>query len=132
MLTDESYSYDKYGPSLILHYVLAVSKLGTDIFAMRSQLKDIREARMMQELAKRQHNGLAAVDWDSEPVRSLVQAVDPSLPAPKAIQNRSRPDMTRVPWIDSDALFRLLRSGFEKLRKEEEDMVSALGGTTLA
>ena len=109
-----------------------MSKLGQNIFVKRNKIKDIREARMMEELAKRQHNGLAAVDWDSEPVRSLVQAVDPSLPAPKAIQNRPRSDLTRVPWMDVDDFFRLLKSGFEKLRKEEEDMVSALGGTTLA
>ncbi|KAI4907183.1 hypothetical protein J4E90_009685 [Alternaria incomplexa] len=124
--------YDKYGPSLILHYVLAVSKLGQNIFVKRNKIKDIREARMMEELAKRQHNGLAAVDWDSEPVRSLVQAVDPSLPAPKAIQNRPRSDLTRVPWMDVDDFFRLLRSGFEKLREDEENLASALGGTTLA
>ncbi|KAG9185403.1 hypothetical protein G6011_07947 [Alternaria panax] len=121
--------------NLILHFIIGGEKLGGNVFKKRNTLKDIIEATMMEQLASMQLDRLSGVAWDGEPVSSLFQAVDPSLPHPKDIQKRPRSHVTRAPWMDVDDFFANLRSGFDRLKEAEleaaEDLAYSLEFTSL-
>ncbi|KAF1848871.1 uncharacterized protein K460DRAFT_278256, partial [Cucurbitaria berberidis CBS 394.84] len=132
--------YTKYGPALILECVDTNTKLGTDVFEANhnlsvamNNLEDLRERERAHQFARRKggDNPLTAVDWSSEMVDSLLNAVDHTLPDPKTSIKQRRPDTTRTPWMDVDTFFGILRSGFEELKKEEESMVLGMGEVSL-
>ena len=64
-------------------------------------------------------------------VDSLLYAVDPRLEHPSQIKRKPRPDTTRVPWMDIDTFVDILRSGFEEMKREEDELLMGMGNTSL-
>jgi hypothetical protein len=92
------------------------------------------EAAALQLARRYGYDHLSHVAWDDELVDALVNAVDPNLPPPAEIKARA-PLLgpARIPWLDTDGLINILTSGIERLKRDEEEVLSgmAMGGLAL-
>ena len=106
-----------------------MERLSKSIFTGRSSFKEAQDKFVAYEMAKRKQGGLENVDWNSDLDSSLLSAADPQFPHPDVIEKLRRPEAKRVPWMDVDSFFKILRSGFKKMK--EEELIFSMGRTSL-
>jgi hypothetical protein len=109
-----------------------MERTGENVNTARKKLKDMKEEAAALQLSRRHGDDhLSHVDWDYELVDALVNAVDPNLLPPAEIKARA-PLLgpARAPWLDIDGLIKILISGTERLKRDEEEVFSgmAMGG----
>lgn len=126
----------KYGPSLVLEYILHMAAMGNNYRNNTTDYQDILENVTIRRL-KREHGMFKddprrLVAWKSDIVQALLGAVDKDLPHPKVIRKRTRSPQLREPWLAKDTFFEIMRSGMKAVEEEiEDDLAGAFGDTSL-
>jgi hypothetical protein len=99
----------------------------------RNNLMDIKAQEAFRQLARRQgsdNDPLIFVDWNAPSIRSLLNAVDPALPHPKAIGAQARAEPTRTPWVDTDCLMKILKSGRKKVAEDKKTAAAEIAAVS--
>lgn len=133
IITDEE--FQKYGPTLVLDYILSMSELSEENRLQRKDWKDYWEQEHAKKLeriqARTEIDSRRKVPWNSKLIQALLGAVPSDLPHPMVIQKGPRPSQSGEPWMDMDTFFEILRSGLEAVEEEFDDVLDVYGEASL-
>tara|TARA_R110002003_G_scaffold111_4_gene9437 strand:+ start:7547 stop:8263 length:717 start_codon:yes stop_codon:yes gene_type:complete len=123
LISDEEFK--KYGPALILEYILSMSELSNQNRDQRQTEADQLEAEMARRIEYRQRlmddDIRRRVKWDSRLVNALLGAVDSNALHPSVIR-RQRPAQLREPWLDMPTFFEIMELGLEAVEEETDEV----------
>ncbi|CAA9962627.1 hypothetical protein PTMSG1_06001 [Pyrenophora teres f. maculata] len=126
-----------YGPSIVLEYVVSMSRKADDNRIKRSSITEWREKIMTDKFAeltiKRRMDPRRKIPWSSDMLQSLLAAVPEDLDHPKHIQRMQGKARGKYrPWVDMDIWHDIMVSGLQAVGQQFDDVCDMLGEQTLS